>query len=322
MRYHFAVLIVFLVVNASRVVDPLEKIPRPDRKGIILFSEGRSATLSISDSFVSSNLNVKYCFDRKESFRTKKVTDSTLSSCFAKEAAGNNSIMFTHIKPGHIETVHNLKFTTVINFINSAYTAGFNVLVANRRDNALAREISSFELFEKNLLAKVKMGNFSARLKYEKRAFNHFNDRGLRGWHERFQRSFAIMELAKYRAKGIGMSVVSTDFVELVHEPCAVSRRIGEALLHEQFINTSTLAQLSCVASALHTSSNSQFSLEDRIGYFAAKILRENMVGTQYEWMLNLSRSTWPEDIRPCKDLKLCLDSESYYQVKDVESIV
>jgi len=57
-----------------------------------------------------------------------------------------------------------------------------------------------------------------------------------------------------------------------------------------------------CILAKTHKKTSGKkknLTLEERVGYETAKIIRRNMQGTNYEWMLDLSALDWPEGTNP-----------------------
>lgn len=110
--------------------------------GVILWSYGRSATGTFAGS-VADAAEWQFCNGEKESFKRHPLSARALRDCFDRDER------FAHLKPQHLmHSDSELRNSTY--FFRAARQAGYDAVAAVYRDNALNRELSSFELTTKH----------------------------------------------------------------------------------------------------------------------------------------------------------------------------
>jgi hypothetical protein len=278
---------------------------------MLLLSPGRSATDTICGTLVKNSKNgFKYCHE-KETFKKKIPTEALLRDCVRGAEKHGNASSYVHVKPEHIsmglKSTHQKpkrakqskraekppsrgrlsssgswssgkKLTTPEEFFLAAKAAGYRLVVISFRENQLAREVSSFERATANKPA----------AEAEVQAKIRFIDRDLRAFFrhlvEGYNRAVKAAKSANFEG---GLLAISFD--EIVSDVCRTARRIAERAC------TGQATTMSCQEHLGHTDkSHHDRTLVGRVGPVAAKSIITQLTSSEYEWMLDLERRTWP----------------------------
>ena len=114
------------------------------KRGVILWAHGRSAT----DTYcltLRRSARMNFCRHMKEGFNTKHASGVLLRKK-RLERCGKDGQLLTHIKPSHVRNTSRTDVRSPEDLFAAARGAGFEVVVAVYRHNALARAVSSFEI--------------------------------------------------------------------------------------------------------------------------------------------------------------------------------
>ncbi|KAJ8598917.1 hypothetical protein CTAYLR_010234 [Chrysophaeum taylorii] len=237
-------------------------------EGVVVWSLGRCATATFGQSLRESG-GLRYCRNRKESF-SSGVSARSLAKCMRSDVA------LSHIKPQHL-IVEKSRLRTPEAFAAAADKAGFRIAVVIRRQNHLARLVSSYENRLKERGWRVESRR-AARLS----AFFFQTPRRTMEWE-------AAWLNRGTRALEARMAVRAFDFDYLTGHICDCVAQVLSLLGK----NTS-----SCRIRVSHVASSQRhLDLEGRVGRKAAAHLRSELQGTPYAWMLNLSATTWPPTV-------------------------
>ena len=88
---------------------------------------------------------MNFCRHMKEGFNTKHASGVLLRKK-RLERCGKDGQLLTHIKPSHVRNSSRTDVRSPEDLFAAARGAGFEVVVAVYRHNALARAVSSFEI--------------------------------------------------------------------------------------------------------------------------------------------------------------------------------
>ena len=88
---------------------------------------------------------MNFCRHMKEGFNTKHASGVLLRKK-RLERCGKDGQLLTHIKPSHVRNTSRTDLRSPEDLFAAAHGAGFEVVVAVYRHNALARAVSSFEI--------------------------------------------------------------------------------------------------------------------------------------------------------------------------------
>lgn len=242
--------------------------------GLIMWSFGRSGTGSFMQSLAKTS-GLKFCHDKKESFNRNlgqpALTAKTLQECM------DRGERLTHLKPEHLMG-RNSTLRSPRDFFSAAYNAGFRTVVAGFRENQLARDVSSYSLAvraHKNLSAfeSLKNGVFANLIRN----------------YESARRKYTAGVEA---AQEIGFTIVPCSFAMLVEDTCAC---VQPAL--------STLSKgrsFKCQEKRDHVEdAKKEKTLSLFVSAELEALIREQLLGTPYTWMLNLGAMDWPKDVAP-----------------------
>ena len=288
--------------------------PQPHRTGIkgatemgvVLWSHGRSATTTLSNTFQKVT-SFPYCNGLKEGFmglarRRKNLTLQTLQDCI------NRGQRFLHMKPKHLHQERSA-LKTAGQFFNSAWLAGFRTVISTFRSNQLAREVSSYERMHtvKGHTNEAFATRVSSRQLAHSSSQSNWNVSDSTLAKPSLIRLFAH-EHAAYTegvraAKAQGFVVITLNFDDVTTELCGSFKRIFEQML--MFKNVTGYSRTSnahCKTasrgiSEIHANvpSHHRLPLAERIGGdAAAQAVVDELRGSPYEWMLNLSATTPP----------------------------
>eukprot|EP00435_Cladocopium_sp_Y103_P016715 s832_g4.t1 len=254
--------------------------------GLVMWSYGRSATGSFMKS-LQKTTGLSFCNGEKESFffeKTKqRLTSSALKTCMQRGQR------LTHVKPYHLVTVDS-DLRTPHDFFNAAYEAGYRIVVASFRENQLARDVSSYRndynWFNVSRASALAGGIDNwARRRLEM-------DQPNRSLIERYEDARKFYNLGVTAAKELGFTVVACNFADMVVDMCECVRLALKTLPDQ---NASKCNELE-----IHEGGASRNdTLESSIPATVAAEIRKSLLGTKYEWMLDLEAMDWPKDIEP-----------------------
>lgn len=253
-------------------IDSLQTLLDLRRKqgGVILWSLGRCATASLADTLVSSGA-MRYCRGRKESFSSAQgVSASGLESC-----AG----LVAHVKPQHLwRATSSIRSPSA--FVHAA-RPHFEILVVVRRQNHLARLVSSFEnrLGEKQLTVDAGKGIALRFFATPLRTIEWESD---------------MLEEGAQTAKELYRHVFEFDFTYLTSSLCEAVDRILSAVHASSRWSNNRTTECTPRISHVRITPRRFGTLEDRVGIEAAALIRNDLRETAYEWMLDLNASEWP----------------------------
>ena len=131
------------------------------KRGVILWAHGRSAT----DTYcltLRRSARMNFCRHMKEGFNTKHASGVLLRKK-RLEKCGRSGELLTHIKPSHVRNTSRTDLRSPEDLFAAARGAGFEVVVAVYRHNALARAVSSFEIHRYAGLKREDSGTLAAR---------------------------------------------------------------------------------------------------------------------------------------------------------------
>lgn len=256
-----------LAVLAARVHGGKHK-----PQGIILWAEGRSATDTFCNT-LKKTVGLTYCNGHEESFSPSKnrppLTRKNLGTCSRKNQ------LLAHVKPSHLREDTDLATPELL--MGAARGLGFGVVVADFRQNQLARLVSSFER------------DVSRKRVHRDAASDRFCGGGIKT-------GFAANETFWRRgvdaARAAHLKVVEVAFRDIVAGACATVDRVTRSLAQCQ------ASRCACRADgyAKHRTGRPRGEeLEERTSPAAADCLRRELGGDpSYAWMLNLSRVAPP----------------------------
>ena len=253
---------------------------------LILFSYGRGATSTMTYSLTSST-PLKYC-NGKENFAVKVPTAKDIQHCTDILKGG----VLEHVKPEFLLSPAILSedgggFQARVgirkpaddarnanDFFRWSWDAGFRHMISSYRHNSLARLVSGYELQyghhnETMQSLPVNVENFVAR---DSGSVTHFN----MGYQAALDNGFipyfySFKQVTQNFCKTLTWAAGIADFGP------------DEIHCHEKNKQMST--------------SHRKRSLEERIGKDAAASITKQLVGTPYEWMLDLSAVEWPRSV-------------------------
>lgn len=166
--------------------------------------------------------------------------------------------------------------------------AGFRILVGSFRENQLARDLSSFELMTRQSrkdpnyvidpdgVPKVKLRYPGIVESYEELRANY--SRGLEAAYE------------------LGYTIVPLSFEDLITDTCdCVARTIKAVKLFDDLQNFTKCKAVATHISPAHTNQ----TLDSATNAEVASIVRSELLGTPYEWMLDLDAMDWPRRVQP-----------------------
>eukprot|EP00438_Fugacium_kawagutii_P033329 Skav210464 [mRNA] locus=scaffold1443:136657:137595:- [translate_table: standard] len=256
--------------STSKAFVAYERERATEHKGLILWSYGRSATGSLMKS-LRTTANFTFCNGDKESFmRGPYLSSSGFQDCM------NRGELLVHITPTDL-TLKKSTLRTPYEVFQAAYKAGFRTLVTIFRQNQLARDVSAY-----------RQG-----LRKEGRVV-HMLD-GVEDLTIRFEDMKRFWIHAVEAAREIGLTMVPCSFPSLVEDVCPCVRTALATLSSLSKENSSKCQRLQVHAE----DSKKNKTLESLMPPELAAWMRGQVIGTAYEWMLNLEAEGWPKDIAP-----------------------
>jgi hypothetical protein len=272
--------------NASNNTSHLRRLASSNScSSVILLSPGRTATDTVSHTVVESS-PLKYCDNMKEYYGHGRIPQaSTLKSCYDRHVGKGG--VYIHVKPEHIMLGSKYKghgyLMTPGEFFHAAKKIGFYLVVTSFRDNQLAREISSFEMFAGSRGSSS--FNSKARAIFVKQNLTKV-----------FEDKVRLFNRAVVAARHNGFQMVSITFLDIVTDLCKTS---------EVITDKANCPAFHCHKESGHTDqSHHDRSMSGRVGSEAGYWIKKQLTATPYEWMLDLKAAEWPKDIkRPIKPL-------------------
>jgi len=307
--------------------------------GVVMFAQGRSGTSSLSETLRAST-DLHFCNDIKESFEEHNMTTDSFEKCAEMARKKHQTGFYAHIKPFHV--LRNYRWTvmhpglhlqpvSVSTFFDTILKGRVDLFLAAFRDNQLERHVSSFELHLSHHSELKRTGRKSNRdvPVVETQAWKDLVD-------QRFMNANLIqifeedarryVDATKMAVKSGIPKVIQLFFAQYVgHNLChatedlwstirriAVRKRLDLGLQSHRGAPLPSIfrKEFRCrkIIEQTHTSHH-RWSLDMRIGRAAAEAVRKQLSNTPYEWMLDLTVTTWPRGVhRPVP-----------VQVKDVE---
>jgi len=246
--------------------------------GVILWAHGRSATDTYCGS-LKETAHFKYCNGIKEGFNINHKLGTFLKLKNLKKCAKRGE-MLTHIKPMHLKSYENISshIDTPERLMEAARIAGYGIIVVENRANALARQVSSWELHKKSSIFKKK-----SREERNAEARHQFCKDNIKN----YETLFALWERGVVAASKEGLTVIELNFNNVTRHLC-------------ESVDLTTRALAWCgrgrckcrLFTSPHTkTSHHKASLAGRTSGEAARCVTEELkVDPNYAWMLNLSR--------------------------------
>jgi len=287
--------------NSTSEVDALPQCPA----GTILLSLGRTGTGTLSWS-VDASTSMNLCGGYKEFYNDHNsrthgvVSKESMERCMAEE--GNHGGVFVHVKPEHITKERDAKEEGELldpeGFFRAMKEAGFNHVVINFRDNLLAREVSSYELHTDPEETETYQAHSQEDIDALRKQY--FLDVDLPEHFEMLTKRFNRCVKA---AKAVGFPITAFTFPNLVGDLCgAVKNIVNDAAVHSKESAKGECQApewIKCQTEVIHMdSSHRAKTLDERVGKEAADYIRKGLKGTSYEWMLDMSKQIWPEDVK------------------------
>eukprot|EP00438_Fugacium_kawagutii_P006472 Skav231956 [mRNA] locus=scaffold2806:24655:38290:- [translate_table: standard] len=230
-----------------------------------------------------------YCQKRHETFSGHAPNVQILENCMRKQQQLEHLLM---VKPQHLFE-HGGSLQRPQDFFKAAFQAGFRILVGSFRENQLARDLSSFELMTRQSrkdpnyvidpdgVPKVKLRYPGIVESYEELRANY--SRGLEAAYE------------------LGFTIVPLSFEDLITDTCdCVARTIKAVKLFDDLQNFTKCKAVATHISPAHTNQ----TLDSATNAEVASIVRSELMGTPYEWMLDLDAMDWPPRVQPRSPVK------------------
>lgn len=258
--------------------------PPPDAPGIIIWSYGRSATGSLKRSLISAT-GYTYCRNMGEPFADRAPNIQSLQRCMRK---GQLLLM---IKPQHLFE-HGGALQRPQDFFQAAFQAGFRIVVGSFRENQLARDLSSFELKTRQDRRKLPDYVIDPNSTAVKRCLHY---PGIVRYYEELRTNYSLGLEAAYN---LGYTIVPFSFQDLIRDTCKGVRRTIKAL---RSLKVSQSFK-DCSAVATHISPpHANQTVDSATNAEVASIIRAELLGTPYQWMLDLDATDWPPGTEPQK---------------------
>eukprot|EP00438_Fugacium_kawagutii_P018941 Skav232068 [mRNA] locus=scaffold1176:99932:100819:- [translate_table: standard] len=211
----------------------------------------------------------EYCNNDKESFRRgPKLSTAGFQKC------ADRGELLVHITPTDL-ILGRSKLRTPEAVFEAAHKAGFRTLITNFRQNQLARDVSHYR-------QDIRSGRVPKLLSRVDDLIGHFEE----------MKRFYIRGVEA--AREFGLTIVPCNFESLTEDVCPC---VQAAL--------STLSSLSsnhssCLKKAKHSEdAKNEKALESLVPPELAEWMQREVLGTEYEWMLDMSANDWPKEIAP-----------------------
>lgn len=193
---------------------------------------------------------------------------------------------YLHVKPEHIQGRDTKGKHQVLNtpddFFAAARDVGFVAVVLNFRDNQLARQISSFEMSH-GVGERFGPGTPEF-LPDAHKSFVKTNMVSV------FEEQAQLYNNAVLGAKRSGLHIEHLTFYNVTHNICRAAHVVAQVCAHcPEFKCTEDVRNFKAAAH--------KRTLDERVGPSAAASIITQLTGTSYEWMLDLSASSWPSDV-------------------------
>ena len=262
------------------------------KRGVILWAHGRSAT----DTYcltLRRSARMNFCRHMKEGFNTKHASGVLLRKK-RLEKCGRSGELLTHIKPSHVRNSSRTDVRSPEDLFAAARGAGFEVVVAVYRHNALARAVSSFEIHRYAGLKREDSGTLAARrreAKLRQRASEDFCHKpGALKRHFETERDLYDRGLRAARANGL--KLLRFSFEAVTGDLCGTIKKTTTALGCE------TRCRCQPTLSKHQRTSRRDRTLAGRTSPEAAKCITAELAGdVRYEWMLNLTATRPPKAV-------------------------
>ena len=262
------------------------------KRGVILWAHGRSAT----DTYcltLRRSARMNFCRHMKEGFNTKHASGVLLRKK-RLERCGRSGELLTHIKPSHVRNSSRTDLRSPEDLFAAARGAGFEVVVAVYRHNALARAVSSFEIHRYAGLKREDSGTLAARrreAKLRQRASEDFCHKpGALKRH--FERERDLYDRGLRAARANGLKLLRFSFEAVTGDLCGTIKETTTALGCE------TRCRCQPTLSKHQRTSRRDRSLAGRTSPDAAKCITAELAGdVRYEWMLNLTATRPPKAV-------------------------
>lgn len=266
------------------------------RMGLLLWSDGRSATKSLFDTLQAS-LDMKFCNGRKEPFicipgdgRHPNSQDCPTTQRLKKCIKRDGYIYGAHIKPIHLNRGTGPKDLTNPWMLmgSAARKVGIELVVSVLRENFLARMVSDFDL------QFTEVGRHKGMQKGSQEwldiADKFFLRRKLKqAFAEEFKRYKQGVKAARLK----NISILEFTFADLTTDMCNVVQQIATAMRKlgwAAYLNRpEMLENPACQVLVGHTEvSDHKQDLAGRIGEPAAQKVIKQLTGSKFEWMLDI----------------------------------
>ena len=259
----------------------LQLDPKPlSGSGIIFWSYGRSGTGSFKKSLVSAT-GYKYCKGKGEPFSGHPPDVKSLRDCIL------NGELLLMVKPQHLYQ-HGGSLQSPQKFFKAAYQAGFRIVVGSFRENQLARDLSSFELMTRQSRSRdpgyVIQANGFVKEKL-----------GYPGIIKRYEELRANYSLGLESAYNLGFTIVPLSFEDLIRDTCQCVRLTLKALQQYALPHLAECHAVATHISPPHINQNVVSATTEEVG----SIIKGELIGTPYEWMLDLDANDWPPGVKP-----------------------
>ena len=288
--------------------------------GIVLYAEGRTGTSSLADS-LRATAHMHFCFGYKEGFDVHNITFKALQRCNSvSKRSTSYSGYFTHIKPMHhirnylwYITPRPIIYMPVSRVFELVKSSGADMALMAFRDNQLERLVSSFELKLSHhpelqrTARKRKPGTIPVVETKEWidlvtsrflnrdviRDFETEAEAYLNATREAVAHGMTVIELSFDQYVGPNLCPAVMNLVDEMRKILIRKSKRDNTLLPNRF---NLPIQCKKVISQT-TSSHHHWSLDARIGKVSANAIRRQLMGTPYEWMLDLKKLRWPKNI-------------------------
>mmetsp|Transcript_15127 Transcript_15127/g.20284 ORF Transcript_15127/g.20284 Transcript_15127/m.20284 type:complete len:298 (-) Transcript_15127:202-1095(-) len=251
---------------------------KKSKGGVLMWALGRSSTGTWAHSF-SETCSLKFCNSEKEGFKSEDIGVLSPKSLRKCRKSGHG---FTHVKPKHIISGSMGTLRTPEAFMKSIRDVGFTVVVVIRRQNHLARLISSFEL--------SKDYKSHTPLDFDRIATLRFSD-----IIHSIQLESKVLERGVRAAKAEGLCVHVLDFVEVTQRLCKTIFTVAADVPS----CSDAVERGACMSLSEHKTRRGPYiGFRERLGKRAFESVEAQLHGTPYEWMLNESAVAWPVGVR------------------------
>lgn len=166
--------------------------------------------------------------------------------------------------------------------------AGFRIVVGSFRENQLARDLSSFELMTRQSRSRdpgyVIQANGFVKEKL-----------GYPGIIKRYEELRANYNLGLESAYNLGFTIVPLSFEDLIRDTCQCVRLTLKALQQYALPHLAECHAVATHISPPHINQSVVSATTEEVG----SIIKGELIGTPYEWMLDLDANDWPPGVKP-----------------------